>query len=299
MPYERMLVPLDGSDIAEVAIPYAVEIAARSGAEILMVSISEDLVEQSHLSHLYQSYIERTVARVKQDLRVQGGRNSTAKGRLLTGRPADEILRVAAEENASLIIIASHGHSGRGPLPLGGIASKILQAATRPVLLVKKPATQTVSHPGLIKKILLPLDTSRAGEAAVPYAAELARLLGASIVLLHVEPEPVPWLVAPGVEFAYVPPVLPEQRAKRLSSHMDYLDKVASSLKMEGLATSQQAAAGAPGTEIVRYATDNQVDLIALSTHGASGVTRFVYGSITEHVLHACDLPVLLVRPAR
>ena len=292
--YEKILVPLDGSDLAEGALPYALEVAAASRSEVIIITISES---SNELSPLHQAYVDRMIARTRDEMVKRSSPGQRISGKAMTGKPADEILRLAEEEQVSLIVLANRG-TGQGPWALGHIASKVLQASRTPVMLVKRGKAGRDREHSLVKRILLPLDTSVAGAAATPYAAELARLLHASLVLLHVEPKPLPWLFAPGVEFAYLPPVSPDQQAKQLTSHMEYVYKMAQALREKGLVVSCEASAGSPASEILRYAAANEIDLIALSTHGHSGIARFVYGSVTEKVLEMADLPVLVVRPA-
>ena len=291
--YEKILVPLDGSDLAEGALPYALEVAAASRSEVILTTISESSDE---LSPLYQAYIDRMIARTRGEMLKRSSTEQRVRGKALIGKPADEILRLVEEEQVSLIVLANRG-TGQGPWALGHIASKVLQASRTPVMLVKTGKAGRYRESTLVKRILLPLDTSIPGAAATPYAAELARLLHASLVLLHVEPKPLPWLLAPGVEFAYLPPVSPDQQAKQLTSHMEYVYKMAQALREKGLVVSCEASAGSPASEILSYAAANEIDLIALSTHGHSGLARFVYGSVTEKVLEVAELPVLVVRP--
>lgn len=291
--FEKLLVPLDGSALSEIVIPYALEIAGASSGEIILVTASE---LSKDLTGVCESYQERSIASMREQSRERGA-NIVVRGHVAGGKPEDEILRLADEERSGLIIMAARGRTGQGSWQLGSVASKVLQAARQPVMVIKRPGVGQGEGARVINKILLPLDTSEQGAAAVPPAAELGRLLGASLVLFHVEPIPAPWLVAPGVEFAYVPPLSPERQASLLSSHTTYLDNVAGSLAAQGLEVFRGASAGFPASEIIRHARENSVDLIALSTHGTSGLQRFIYGSVTEKILQGTDVPVLVVRP--
>ncbi|MBI2957706.1 MAG: universal stress protein [Chloroflexi bacterium] len=294
--FERILVPLDGSDRAEFAIPYAVAIAARSSAEVILVGVSEAREERPQL---YQAYLDRAVSRVQEDLARKGYRGRGIRSSVVTGNAAAEILHVASHEDAGLIALSGRGSTGQSQWPLGNVASKVLQSSYIPVLLVKGPHAPGDGDRPPIRKILLPLDTSEPGAAAVPYAAEIARLFGASVVLFHVEAPPRPWLIAPGVEFAYLPLVTPGKQAKQILSHIDYLDQVGDSLRQKGITVERDAGAGPPAAVILQYSRSNEIDLVALSTHGLSGVAEFVYGGVTEKMLQAGDVPVLVVRPGR
>ncbi len=293
--FDRLLVPLDGSDSAERALPFAMEVAEASSGEVLLVCISESNSEQERSC---QTYLDSLVTRVQSWRKPWRPKSRNIRCEVATGNPAKEIIKSAAHHDIKLIVLASKGRSGEGPWPLGGVASKVVQKSVVPIMLVKTSASPApVGLRGLIKKILLPLDASEPGAAAVPYAAELARIFEASIVLFHVEPQPRPWLIAPGVEFAYLPATSSEQQGKKLLDHMDYLERTAQSLRDRGLTVSVDAGSGAPAAEISGYAMENHVDLIALSSHGQSGIAEFVYGGVTEKLLNSGGIPVLVVRP--
>ncbi|MDO8669826.1 MAG: universal stress protein [Dehalococcoidia bacterium] len=292
--FHKLLVPLDGSGEAETAIAYATEIAAAASADIIIAGVADT----SQAFPLYQQYLDRTLSLLEADLKRIGYTGRGATARMVTGKAAQEILAIARVEAVGLVTLARRGRSGHGPWPLGSVASRVLQKTTIPILIAKagKPASPQDKR---IKRILVPLDTSDAGATAVPYAVELARLLGASLVLFHVEPQSRPWLIAPGVEYAYLPTTSSSQQGKNLLSHMEYLDKMAGQLSDKGISVSQEVASGFPAGEILSYAAANQIDLIALSTHGQSGIAEFVYGSVTEKVLYAGDTAVLVVRPPK
>lgn len=285
--YDRILVPLDGSKAAEIVLPYVEEIAAKLGGRIILVSACDATV--TGMEHLYRSYLEHTVEVVQDELKDWGAKEEIAvQGELLLGKPATVIVKYATEEDVSLIAMASHGSSGRGAWPLGSIATKILYATDQSVLLVRAPARdEALKERKLLKIILLPLDGSKAGEAAIPQAMVLAKALGAKLVLFQVIE-----LFSSGGRASYY--VMPGEENKRAS--LAYLDEVERRLREEGISASSAISIGAPAEQIIDYAAANSIDLIALPSHGESGLTRWVFGSVTNKVLHAGDTPVLVVR---
>lgn len=290
--HERILVPLDGSSAGQIVLPYAAEIAAKLGSEIMLVSVSES--KTIDIDHLYFSYLERIMGQVQSELKDYEAREvSKVYSDVLMGNPADEILRYANESNASLIIMASRGSSGRGPWLLGNIAAKVLRAMGRPVLLIRKSANrEALQQKNLIKKILLPLDGSRVGEAAIPVTEALAQALGAELVLFQVIEPVVTTFEIPEASAPYPMAMVDETRK---TSIIAYLDGVGKQLKEKGLNISSVIGSGSPADQIVDYAGANAIDLIAMSTHGRSGIGRWVFGSITDKVLHAGDTAVLVV----
>lgn len=136
--YEKILVPLDISKLAEVALPYAEELAGRLGSEVTVLSVSESAEAQKYNEH--QTYIEKVVEATK---RGAGRYVDKPKGAIkvkpvvLVGHPAEVIVDYADKEHIDLIIIATHGRSGIRRWTLGSVAEKVLRAGSTPVLLVR------------------------------------------------------------------------------------------------------------------------------------------------------------------
>lgn len=294
--YDRILVPLDGSTEAEIALPYAEEIAVRFAAELILVSVSEPTGEEK--DDLYLSYLERVKERVRGQLQEWGAKEGAKlRSEVLLGRPANQILTYAEENTVSLIVMASRGRSGHGPWLLGNIAAKILRAINKPVLLVRVPPAQDrVQEKRLVKRILLPLDGSDIGEAAFPYAEALALGMPAELILFQVLRPAV--LIAEGSTMVSGA-VYEKQEEIRKAHATAYLDNVAGKAEEKRLSISKALVSGYPPERIIDYAQANAIDLIAMSTHGRSGISRWVFGSVTDKVLHAGDTPVLTVRAQR
>jgi nucleotide-binding universal stress UspA family protein len=294
--YERILVPLDGSNAGEMVLPYAAEIASKTGIELILVSVSE--VTGDARDPLYHIYLERITEQVEHQLEDWGAQGAArVRNEVLAGDPASEILRYADEGNVSLIAMASRGRSEHAPWLLGNIAAKVLRATAKPVLLVRTPAdTAALQQRSLVKRILVPLDGSQVGEAALPYAVGLAQELGAELVFYQV----LKHVVLVAAEGATMSSAMYEEEEKhRRASAMAYLESVAKDVREKGLSASSAVGSGAPADQIIDYAEANAIDLIAMSTHGRSGITRWVFGSVTDKVLHAGNSPVLTVRASK
>jgi nucleotide-binding universal stress UspA family protein len=295
--YERILVPLDGSRAAEIALPYAEEIAAKFGAEIILTSVSESAAVET--DHLYHSYLERIAEQVQRQLKDWGAKEGAkVKSEVLLGKPAREILWYADENNVSLITMASRGRSSRGPWLLGNIAAKVLRATGKPALLIRTPADKAaLQQRSLVRRILVPLDGSKLGEMALPYAEALAQVLGGELVLFQA-------FIPPTLQAAYEghrvsSTTLKEAEEYMRESAMNYLDSLRKTFQEKGLTTLSVVRSGSPADQILEYAEANRIDLIAMSTHGRSGIGRWVLGSVTDKVLHAGDTAVLTVRASK
>ncbi len=289
--FKTLLIPLDGSEAAESVFPYAVEIATKCGSGIVLVSVSDPALGDE--SNLYLPYLERAAERVKRQLVDWGGdKDTVVQVNTLTGRPAERILDYAQDNDVDLVLISSRG-AHKGALAIGHIAWKVLEASHVPVLLVKAPASlEALEQKSVLKKILLPLDGSQVGGLMVPYIETLAQALFAEVVLFHILETHSVGVLAPGIEISYQ--ALTRETEKNV--HLKYLDDIEHRFGEKGINTSTVINMGPAIDEITRYAENNSVDLIAMSTHGRSGIGRWVFGSVTRRVLQSGKIPVMTMR---
>jgi nucleotide-binding universal stress UspA family protein len=288
--FERLLVPLDGSDIAEMVLPYAAVIASAFSHEVDLVTAAETGQPDKH--HLFDSYLTNSARTLKENLNKPGIAIST---KILTGKPAEAIMKYAQERNSDLIIIAGHGASPGSPLQLGNIATRILAASSKPVLLVRQSEKTTLPKKAVIKRIMVPLDGSKMSSDALNTVMPMASALGAEVVLFQAV-EPVRYV--PGFETMAPNIVLPsDDEIKRSAAR--YLNDVGEPLKQKGIKVSNVVISDAPAEAILDYADSGMVDVIAMTTHGLSGIKRWVFGSTTEKVLQAAVKPVLVIPSAK
>ena len=299
--YEKILVPLDGSELAEVALPYAEELAGRLGSEITLVFVltpgSESVPDPYRRLHQY--YIEKMVENTKEGaeryVKKPQGKAIKVEPRILVGNPAEEIVEYASKEDIGLIVMATHGRSGISRWALGSVANKVVRATERPVGLIRaKGARPDVRQKGILNKALVPLDGSKEGEAVIPYIEELASRLKAEVVLLQVLSTSYHVITAEG--YGYV--IYTDQQMESDKAFArDYLEKVGARLKRKGVIVKSEVRLGIAAEEIIKLADEMYADVVAMSTHGRSGVGRWVFGSVADRVLHEGNTPLLLVRP--
>jgi nucleotide-binding universal stress UspA family protein len=142
----------------------------------------------------------------------------------------------------------------------------------------------------IMAKIIVPLDGSKEGEAALPYVEHLASKLGARVILLQV-------LATGYIGLGYTYVAYTEQQiASDTVLAKEYLDKIASRLRVSGIQTELVLRQGNAAEEIVDLADKTSAGVVAMSTHGRSGIGRWVFGSVAEKVLHGGTKPLLLVR---
>ena len=142
----------------------------------------------------------------------------------------------------------------------------------------------------MYRRALVPLDGSPLAEAIIPFLTEIAGPLGMSIVLLRVL-ERTPPVVVEGVRQALID--VGEARTRHAEA---YLSSIATTVRPRGIDVSYQVRSGRPDVEIVEAARDTSADLIAMSTHGRSGLGRLLFGSVAEQVLRHADVPVFMMR---
>jgi nucleotide-binding universal stress UspA family protein len=285
--WKKILVPLDGSDLAELALPYAEELANAFKSEIILLHVSEPAASQ--YQHMHELYVEEVADRMKESIR-------RVTPVVVSGKAADEIISYADKSKAELIIMTSHGRSGIMSWATGSIASKLLQAAAVPLLLVRaaKPKRK-VTREVLLNRILLPLDGSEAGEAAVPYVGELMSHLESEVTLFGVISSGQHIRSVGGLDYISYPP---EQMEIFKKEAQEYLDGVYRRLKRRkgSVKVTINVGAGDVGQEILKFAEDKRVNLIAISSHGHSGIEKWVFGSIANKVVLNSEAPVLVVK---
>jgi nucleotide-binding universal stress UspA family protein len=295
--YKRVLVPLDGSELAEVALPYAEELAGRLGSQITLIHVYESA--EAEYQQMHQAYVEKMVEATKRGaerfLAKSKVKRVRIKSALLVGNPAEQIVDYADEENAGLIIIATHGRSGISRWVVGSVADKVVRATKRPVALIRAEGIRRdPSEKGTMDKVLVPLDGSTESEAVIPHVEELASKLDGEVVLLHVAAPAYPVYVMPAEP---VPMPFSEEDMELVRSKAQgYLEKVGSKLIGKGIKTQSEVVFGSAADEIIKLAEEIGADLVAMSTHGRSGISRWAFGSTADRILQAGSTPVLLVR---
>jgi nucleotide-binding universal stress UspA family protein len=283
---KEILVPLDGSVEAEGVLPYLRDLAPRFGSHVHILGVGIGR-KTRRINRLLENYINRIANSLHTD-------NIKAEPVICYGVAADKILDFTIEKDIDLTIMTTHGRSGITRWWMGSVAEKVISEATAPVLLVrsKRPSkTGAAEKLHFLHKILAPLDGSDIGETALPYAETLAISSGASVSLLQV-------VSPPGtVEASLLGG--PDWRKFVKAMHNageNYLKGLAEKLNGNGIKSTYEVSTGDPADKIVEYAGAKKITLIAMSTHGRTGLARWVLGSVADKVLHDARVPILLVR---
>lgn len=304
---ERIMVPLDGSEFGEQALPFAAALSRATGASLNLCHVSccelpTDLLQNTPFQYegvdlsVYEAkhresmrqYLEEREAAMKAELP-----DRRVCSALLEGWVTEALERHAREIDAQLIVMTTHGRTGMSRAWLGSVADSLVRHSHFPLLLIRPLDEEGKEFPRpSFRHLLLPLDGSPTGEGVLAPAALLARSVGSAITLFHV--------VSPYRTVGARPIPLPagDTEARRRRGE-EYLAGVAASLRGEGVEVEAVVEAHAsPARAILEALEKRGADLVSMATHGYRGVKRAVLGSVADKVLRGCTKPLLLVRPA-
>jgi nucleotide-binding universal stress UspA family protein len=287
--YRTLLVPLDGSSLAERAMPYAIFLARSSAARVLLLravaapvfAMGDPTAGINQEMRDADDYLERVATSVAGPVVVE-----TAT---FPGDAAEAITWEINLRKVDLAVMSTHGRSGLGRWVYGSVADAVVRRAASPVLLVPA-ATAREWAGGRPFRILVPLDGSDLSSKVLAPASGLASLLGAHVTLLYAA-EPLTRTFADASTYTEYDPTAVIEAAR------GHLESVASRLRDDGNAVTVVTAVGTAAETIARIARDEMYDLIAMSTQGSGGLTRLVMGSVTASVVQQASVPVLVVRP--
>jgi nucleotide-binding universal stress UspA family protein len=285
--FDKVLVTLDGSPLAEAVLPWVPVITGAAGSQevTLFTVIEEGTPEQLRVA---EGYLKSKADLLKKGAPGRGAAVPTVH--VLAARSpivgvASTILKFAEDGGMDLIVLATHGRSGFDRWSMGSVAEKLLKGADIPIFLVRSTETATMA-PAQLRRILAPVDGSPLSEQAMPHVENLARSAGAEVSLLYVEAPP-----EPGVDHG---PSATAQ-AQRRKELLAYLGTLLPGLAKAGRPVKRQIRMGHPAEEIINEVERSDADLIVMSSHGRTGIARATLGSVADRVLRTAPVPVLLV----
>jgi len=296
--YSKILIPLDGSKAAEKVLPFARILAATLKLPIELLAVVDIAAATAHIVADKARYLDTIMAEGENASREYldeiaatfPGMHVSCK--VERGRPADVIIERAEAEQGTLIAMATHGRSGINRWMMGSVAEKVLRGTTAPLFLVRANREAGIDLVASIKSIVVPLDGSELAESVLPTVCEVAKTLDLDIVLCRA------YELAATAYYGsedYLPKY--DEMLREMKEDVEgYLKEKVEALKAAGLSkASWVALEGAGAEEIVRYANKHHDALVAMCTHGRSGVKRWALGSVTEKVVRHAEEPVLVV----
>jgi len=292
--YRSILVPLDGSAFGEYALPFALSLARRAGAQLHLAHVHvapAPILADANDTELRASermYFEGLVQRVEAHWDVP------ITTMLLDGPVAQTLHEYATASEADLIVMTTHGRGALSRFWLGSIADTLIRQVSVPVLLIR-PQEQPldIEHEPVVKHILIPLDGSALAEHMLTHATTLGKLAQAEYTLLQaIEPTFIEYgteLYTVGLDDRAMEPLRAQAQG--------YLDRLAARLRADGVRVQTATVIDLAATAILNYAQAHAVDLIALETHGRTGLARWLVGGVADKVIRGATVPVLLHRP--
>ena len=295
--FKNILVPLDGSKLAEAAIPIAASLAKTLNAPVMLLHIIEkDAPQEIHKEHHItradeaSAYLEEIARRgFPAGAKVERHVHTAA----IKDVAASIVEHAMTEFQPDLIVMCTHGQNGVRELLFGSIAQQVVAQGKTPLLLIKPDVDS--SRTFKLDEILVPLDSGPVHDDSLPITQELAKAYGANICLLTV----IPTFSTVAGETAAASSLLPATTSAMLEINVEnaktdlqaHLDE----LKQAGFKGKAQIARGDPATEIVNLSERLKADLLVLTTHRKAGTSAFWARSVAPNVTRRARIPILLI----
>ncbi len=260
---DKILVALDGSKTSESILPYLESLLRFRDANVTLATVGADRPTA-------EAYLKGIADRLSR-------KGAVVDTEVLGGRPAEALTSYAAGGKFDLLALCSRGKTGLKRILFGSTAETILQTSTVPVLVV--PPTADREAPAMVRKIVLPLDGSHRSATVLKPAAALAKAFGAKLCFVTV-----------------VSPVKKEELPVETVAHNLFREQ--KDLQKDGLEVEVAVLFGDPTERILAFTEENGADLVALSTHGRSGLDRVRFGSVADGLLRKGKRALLVVRTA-
>lgn len=306
--YAKILAPLDGSEVSELVLPYAQSLAESLSLPVTLlyatepghITIPQSLNPSRHGEELAAHRLQH--AREYAESKAAGLRGAGLGVDVATPveEPAPAIVVEASKNPATLIAMASHGRSGLARWWMGSVTDKVLHLTDNPMLIIRARGGPAAAGRQRFERITVPVDGSELAEEILPHAVYLSQAMGLTIDLARVNPS--------AEEYYRAMAVGPAEAMRAVPSYDEYIGVVDGEAEgylaeLKGRLLAQGAAAvdtllrhGKAADSIADLAAATDNNLVAMTTHGRSGVGRLVLGSVAERVVRQSGDPVLLVR---
>jgi nucleotide-binding universal stress UspA family protein len=293
--FERILLPLDGSESSEIAVPYAEELARAFGSDLVLYHTHPE--EHRHQEHMHRVYLESLAASVQARVNLVGVTTTASKMtvRVEVGEPAGSICNLVEKDAVDLVVMAAVSASGiEVGRMLGSVTDHVCRTVPVPVLLIRpQNVNRTGGKERLISRLLIPVDGSDLSKLALPFGEELAGKLKAGVTLFQMARMIRVYDDGSGFNSYVNYTQFDEDEKARVSAEMSALENA---WKRKGLQASSVVTSGLDAAvDIIEVGKKVSADLVVMSTHGRSGLTRWVLGNVAERILRHGETPLLLV----
>jgi nucleotide-binding universal stress UspA family protein len=301
--YAKMLVPLDGSPNSERIVRYARSFADAFGSSVELTHVIhpdtiEALIDPEHgrFNDAVQSGLMRRSAEYLDRIAESFSDSSKMQFRVEIGEPAEIIIDRAAGDSGILVAMSTRGYSGVKRWLLGSVANKVLHGVKNPLLFAKAEGSPQDNRDALLTRMLVPLDGSGLAEEVLPHVAAISKAMSLRVELLQVYAPPLSALIP--ADYQAAPEDFPGsavgQAAREKAER--YLEEKRNQLVEAGVReVSCMVVEGEAAHRIIETAQSTRGSMVAMCTHGRSGVRRWALGSVTERVLSYSDDPLLVI----
>ncbi len=308
--YDRILVPLDGSRLAEQVLPYVTRISMGMGIPVHLIQViptapemvMADPVHGSHRSEITELAFDQTINYLNNILETIDGAEVEVTHEVCEGEPASRIVEEADKSPATLVAMCTHGRSGVARWLMGSVTNKVLHSTKNPMLIIRSHIGGDPEGSAKLETIIVPVDGSSLAEQVIPHVAALANALDLGVTLLRVANTAEEFSAAAGYQRLDGISALHVQNFEGMAKQagnqaLDYLKGLEASLRRQGIASvDHRIERGQAAHAIVNVAVETPDNLVAMTTHGRSGPARWALGSVTERVVRHSGDPVLVVR---
>jgi len=299
---QDVLFPTDFSPYANHAFGYALEFCNRRKSTLHIAHVIDTRlfnigsghgvwVAESDMKRVREALHEHAERRVNDLAKRARDVDVEVVAHIEHDTPVRGIIKTAEQSGCGMIVTATHGRSGLDHIVFGSVAERIVRESSVPVMCIKHPEHEFVdseNHEVRLRKVLFPTDFSPFSEKTLPIAKAICKEFGATLVLLHVNDFPL-----------VVPEYLPELSTSPVQDMEAYSSEALEKLKnsITDVPVEIELATGHPHTEICKVVDKDDIDLAVISTHGRSGVSHVLLGSVAEKIVRKAHCPVLTVRP--
>ena len=294
--YKRILVPLDGSPLGDRVLPYVRNLGKKLDAKVELFRVFDpepeffypepfEFQDRQAATAVHREDVMTAMGQAKTNLEaagvaatavLHGPEKAETEGKKVKhtfGAPAEHIVLEAEADSDTLIVMSTHGRSGAGRWVMGSVTDKVLHAVKTPLMIIRAEDNDAILD-GSMGHIIVPLDGSDLAEKILPHAVSLAKALGAKLSLVRATLEDM-----------------------ADADERDRLDRVADRVRGEGVADVETVVLhGDPATVIVDLTHDYPDALVAMTTHGRSGMGRWLMGSVADRVVRHAAGPVMVLR---
>ncbi len=300
--FERILLPLDGSELAESALPYVCDLAGQLDAEVFLLHVCPP-EHQSYL-HMHQIYMNSIAENLKNRIArfSEGKTQAKVQTEVITGEATKTIYDYVLLKSIGMVVLTAYGSSGIRPWAMGNVADKTIRGVGVPTLLVRvKDRTIVADQKVDINRILLPIDSSEASKTSVPCAVELAKKLKATITLFsmthtsyanNIDGAGMGTAMGAGIGVNWD---AIDAASKNFTD--EFLEKIAGDIRKEGVEVNFTSYIGLDAAfEILEMEKKIPADMVVMATRGRSTIARWALGSVAEKVLREGTKPIFLIK---